>query len=60
MKKSRYDTDACYRKVVDRLEELMHECRLTPVEIREAAILASIHYEQKQHKKQFETGWYGG
>ena len=42
----RYHHDITYRKVVQMMENLMHEAQLTPSEIREAAVLASIHYEE--------------
>lgn len=43
----RYDRDPQFRTLTDMLEHLIHEAKMTPTEVREAAILATIHYEQR-------------
>ncbi len=40
----RYQRDVVFRHLVDALEGLIREAKMTPTEIREAAILAAIHY----------------
>jgi len=44
----RYTHDSAYRQIVDTMEYLIHSAQLTPSEIREAAVLASINYESKR------------
>ena len=53
-----YMNDPHFHILVDTLENLIHECQLTPLEIRQAAILAAIHYEMKTKRYLFqcETG----
>lgn len=41
----RYQRDPQFRTVVDMLEHLIRGAQMTPTEVREAAILATIHYE---------------
>ena len=50
MDRSRYAylNDANYHRLVDTLLELIHECQFTPSEIRTAAMLASIMYEERR------------
>ena len=43
----RYLSDPTFNRVVNYFEKLIHEAQLTPSEIREAAMLACIHYEEK-------------
>ena len=43
--KDRYENDLSYKTLVDTMTALIHKCKLTPSEMREAAVLASIHYE---------------
>jgi len=41
----RYRHDPVFRRLVDILELQIREAQYTPSELREAAILAAIHYE---------------
>ena len=41
----RYNHDVQFRHLVDSLYVQIREARYTPTEIREAAMLAQIHYE---------------
>ena len=43
--RDRYYTDSTYKGVVDMMTHMLHTAQLTPSEMREAAILASINYE---------------
>jgi hypothetical protein len=43
--RDRYLNDPTYRRVVDMMEHLLHQAQITPSEMREAAVLASINYE---------------
>jgi hypothetical protein len=45
--KEKYMNDPSYHHLVNRLEDLIHEARFTPSELREACILASINYEMR-------------
>lgn len=42
----RYMNDATFRTLVDSLTKLIREAKITPTELREACLLAQIHYEQ--------------
>lgn len=42
----RYERDPLFRRLVDTLEVQIRDAVYTPTEIREAAMLAQIHYEQ--------------
>lgn len=44
----RYQRDAMFRGIVDMLEAWIHRAKLTPTEVREAAVLATIHYEARR------------
>lgn len=44
----KYNNDPQYARLVDMLHRMVIECRFTPSELREAATLASIHYEMKR------------
>ena len=42
---NRYESDPAFRVLVDHMEANIHAAEYTPSEMREAALLASIHYE---------------
>lgn len=44
--RERYQNDAYFHSMVDMLLSHIHEARFTPTEIREAAMLAQIMYEE--------------
>ena len=44
----RYQTDASFRQLVDMLYSLIDHAEYTPTEIREAAMLAHILYEERR------------
>ena len=44
----RYKQDAHFRMLVDLLESFIHKAQFTPTELREASLLAAIHYEYKK------------
>ena len=41
----RYNTDPTFRHAVDALHAMIRGAKLSPQEVREAAMLAAIHYE---------------
>lgn len=45
--KERYENDAAYHAAVDMMESLIHTGQFTPSEMREMAVLASIHHEMR-------------
>ena len=44
----RYTHDPMIKRFVDSLEHSIYELKFTPSEIRECAMLAAIHYEQRR------------
>jgi hypothetical protein len=46
----RYCKDISFKQLVDALEHFCQSMELTPTEIREASMLASLHFEQKKPK----------
>ena len=44
--RERYNNDPVYRRLVDILTMLIYDCQCTPSEVREAAVLACIKYEE--------------
>ena len=43
--RDRYRGDITYRRVVDMMTHMLNTAQVTPSEMREAAVLASINYE---------------
>lgn len=48
---ARYQRDPMFRTIVDSLELMLADAIMTGTEIREAAILAAIHYEMRRLDK---------
>jgi hypothetical protein len=49
----RYLHDPMFKNLVDMLEAAIHRADYTPSELREAAVLAAIHYESMRVRRQF-------
>lgn len=47
----RYQNDPKFKSYVDMMHALIHRAELTPTEVREAAMLACIHYESYQVRR---------
>lgn len=47
----RYMNDPMFHRLVDMLESLLVQAQTTPTEIREACMLAQMHYEEKHVRK---------
>lgn len=45
--RDKYLNDASYHRLVDMMVDQINKCNFTPSELREAAILASIIYEER-------------
>jgi hypothetical protein len=46
--RQKYESDPMYHNVVNAIHNLIETCQLTPLEVREAAMLACIHYEARR------------
>jgi len=46
--RDKYLTDNTFKMMVDTMVAAIHRCQMTPSELREAALLASIIYEEHQ------------
>ena len=46
----RYTNDAVFRSIVDQLQYLLEQGNVTPTEVREAAMLAQLKYEDKNRR----------
>ena len=46
--RERYETDAHFRTLVDHLHAAILQAEFTPTEIRQAAMLAQIMYEERR------------
>jgi hypothetical protein len=51
MPRERYLTDNTFKTLVDVMVAHIQECHFTPSEMRDAAILASIMYEERSIRK---------
>lgn len=49
----KYQTDSKFKSLVDLFESFLHRADYTPSEVREAAMLASIHYEMTSLKRMY-------
>lgn len=49
----RYHRDPAFRQLVDVLELQIRQLKLTPTEVREAAVLACVHYEQHTYRRTY-------
>ena len=57
---ARYERDPQFHHIVDMLESLLHQAHFTPSELREAVLLAAIHYEAKQIRPMYKAMPDGG
>jgi hypothetical protein len=49
--RDRYRSDANFKGLVDTMTAYIHQCYFTPSEMRDAAVLASIIYEETTVRK---------
>ena len=49
----RYEHDANFRSIVDLLHYFIQKAEFTPTEMREAALLACIHHDRYQLRRQY-------
>lgn len=49
----RYESDAHFKRLVDTIHCLIREAQYTPSEIRDAAMLATIHHESLTIRPKF-------
>jgi hypothetical protein len=47
----RYESDPVFHALVDSIHRQIERAELTPSEVREAAVLACIHYEQRRRPR---------
>lgn len=50
----RYQNDPAFHMLVDWLERAIHQAQYTPSELRDAALLAAVHYEYRQTRPRWE------
>lgn len=56
----RYRNDPAFRHIVDMMQSLIHNADYTPSEIREAAMLAQILYEETHLRPRFIEAVHSG
>jgi hypothetical protein len=49
----RYDNDASFHQLVDAMHSMIDKCYFSPSKMREAAVLASIHYELQSTRRYY-------
>ena len=49
----KYQTDVHFKNLVDYMESFIHKGDFTPSEVREASMMASIHYEMTSIRKMY-------
>lgn len=49
--RDKYQNDPYYRTLIDLMLEMIYKCQFTPSEMRKAAMLASIKYEEMNIRK---------
>lgn len=58
--RERYRHDPVYHHVVNAMFQLMLDLHLTPGEVRDAAALAAIKFEQERHRMDLFDRQHGG
>ena len=51
--RNRYQSDAMFKNLVDYMESFIQKGDFTPSEVREASMLASIHYEMMTPRRMY-------